>query len=108
MFEVFPVMLFPIVTYRGSSPRGVVISNKACYDPYQVSQILTRFVPYPPTSPPPDEPTCTSTSYESILTTRTPTPMDITDFNQGVTIVVCDVEGMNTEVDDTADDASFM
>ena len=65
-------------------------------------------MPHPPTSPPPDEPTCTSTTYESILTTRTPSPLDITDFNQGITIVVCDVEEMNTEVEETADNVSFM
>ena len=98
-------MLFPILTCRGSSPRGVATLNKACYDSYQASQILTRSVPHAPTSPPPDEPSCTT--YESILTTPTPTPTDITDFNQLVKVVVCDVEGNNTEVENTADDVSL-
>ena len=98
------VMLFPILTCRASSPRGVATLNKACYNSYKLSQILTHSVPHPPTTPPPDEPT----TYESVLTTPTPTPTKITNFNPGVRIVVWDVEGNNTEVEDTAGDVSFM
>ena len=89
-----------ILTCRESISKRVASSNKACYDSDRLSPILALFMPRPPNTPPPDEPT----TYESVLTT--PTPTDITDFNEDVTIVVCDVEGNNTVFEDTAGDVS--
>ena len=68
---------------KESSSKGVSISNKACYGSYRLSPILVHFVPHPPNTPPPDEPTM----HESLLTI----PTGITDFSKDATIV-CDGE----------------
>ena len=87
-------------TCRGSIPKRVAISIKACYDSDRLSPILACFMPRLPNTPPPDEPT----AYESVLTT--PTPIDITDFNEDVTIAVWDVEENNTVLEDAAGEVS--
>ena len=96
------VTLFTIMAYR-NSPRGFTISNKVQCDSHQLSPVLSHFVPHPPDTPPPPD---KSTTYESMLPTSTPT--DITEFVQGVTIVVCNVEGDDTAVEDNTEDDSLM
>ena len=90
-----------ILMFRASISGGVATSSKACYDSYQLSEILAHFIPRPPRTPPPDEPTI----YESVLTT--PTPPDVTDFNEDVTIFMSDSELYNTVFEDTADSVSL-
>ena len=94
--------MFTILPYRNSH-RGLTSSNKAYNNSQRLSPVLTHIVPPPPgTPPPPDE----STTYESVLTTSTPT--DITQFNDDVTIDVSNVEGDDTAFKNSAEDYSFM
>ena len=94
--------LFIIMTCR-NKPRGVSTTNKVRYDCCQLSPVLAHFVPHSLDTPPPPE---KSTTYESVLTTSTPT--DITDFDQDVTIVVCNVKGDDTAVEDNMEEDSLM
>ena len=96
------VTLITIMTHRKSS-RAVATMNKVHHhSPRRLSPLLAHFLPHlPDTPPPPDE----STTYESVLTTSTPT--DITDFDHDVTIVVRDVRGDDTAVEDNTEDDSL-
>ena len=87
------------MTCRGSIPGTVATSSKACFDSFQLSPSL---FPHPPNAPPPDEPT----TYESVLTT--PTPTDITDFHEDGIMVVHNVGQDDTEFENTTEDVSFM
>ena len=85
------------------SPRGLAPSNKAHLDsPCQLSPALPFLVSHPSNTPPfSDE----STTYESVLTTSTPT--DITDLNEDVTIAVCDSEDDDVAMEDNMEDDSL-
>ena len=94
-------MLLMIITCRNRPGGGVATVNEIRYDGCGLSPVLVCFLPRPPDSPPPPD---ESTTYESVLTTSTPT--DITDFNEDVTIV-CDVKGDDTAVEDNTEDDSL-
>ena len=98
-------MLPPILLCRASSPRKVATTFSDHNNFYKVSPALGYSFPHPPNTPPPTD---EATTYESVLTcTPTPTPMHVTHYNPMVTVVVSDVDGRNTELENTADDVSF-
>ena len=98
-------MLPPILLCRASSPKKVANSMKDYNKFYEVPPALGHsFSRQPNTPPPTDE----ATTYESVLTcTPTPTPTHVTHYNPMVTVVVSDLDGRNTELENSADDVSI-
>ena len=98
-------MLPSIPLCRASSPRKVANSIRDYNNLDKIPPALSHSFPHPPNTPPPTD---EATTYESVLIcTPTPTPMDITNCNPVVTVVVSNVDGKNTELENPADDVSF-